>query len=148
MWRWWESISGMWWIFCSSSIQVWSKNAGWAEALFMTHYRRPIQGVRFTNSRTIFLVFTNSRTTEEKRVSRFYERDFVHSRTTNHESVEIHEFTNKFFNFHEFTNKFFNFHEFPNDFSHFHEFPNEKKNNSRLPERRWRGLLNSHFSVS
>ena len=81
--------------------------------------------------------FTNSRTMEEK-VSRFYERDFVHSRTTNHESVEIHEFTNKFFNFHEF----------PNDFSHFHEFPNEKKNNSRLPERRWRGLLNSHFSVS
>ena len=36
---------------------------------------------------------------------------FFHSRTTNHEFIDIHEFTNKFFNFHEFTNNIFSFHE-------------------------------------
>ena len=62
--------------------------------------KRPPQGVRFTNSRTIFLVFTNSRTTEELRVmsvicpftnhksriywySRIHERYYVESRITN-----------------------------------------------------------------
>ena len=62
-------------------------------------------GVRFTNSRTIFWIFTNSRTREKWQVSRFQERDFVYSQTTINKYAGIHEFANKFFNFHEFTNE-------------------------------------------
>ena len=62
-------------------------------------YEAPQRGVRFTNSRTIFWIFTNSRTREKWQFSRFQERDFVNSRTTINKYAGIHEFTNKFFNF-------------------------------------------------
>ena len=49
---------------------------------------RCIPGVRFTNSRMLFWILTNSRTI-----------------FTNHERNRFHEFTNDFFHFHEFTNE-------------------------------------------
>ena len=94
-------------------------------------------GARFTNSRTIFSIFTNSRTTEKWRVSRFHEHDFFNLRITNHKCIGIHEFTRKYFNFHELTNDISSFHEsrttsylryeFTIDFLHFHEFTKGKK---------------------
>ena len=51
------------------------------------------------NSRTIFLIFTNSRSMEEGRFSQFYEHDIVILRITNHECIGIQEFTNIFFQF-------------------------------------------------
>ena len=53
----------------------------------------------------------------------------------NHECIEIHEFTKKFFNFDKFTNDILSFHEhWTNSFLriheqfcfHFHQFTNEK----------------------
>ena len=115
----------------------------------------------FTNherylSRTIFFIFTNSRTTKKWRVSRYHEHDFVNSRITNHKCFGVHEFTNRCFNFHEFTNHISCFHESrTKSFSRIHErlfsfsrIHERKKANSRLHERRWGGLLYARSTVS
>ena len=62
---------------------------------------RPPRGVWFTNSRTIFWIFTNSRMREKWQVSRFQEWDFVSSRATINKYAGIHEFMNKFSQIHE-----------------------------------------------
>ena len=88
----------------------------------LNFWEAPPGEVRFTNSRTIFWIFTNSRTREKWQVSRVQERDFVNSRTTTNKYAGIHEFTNKFFNFHEFTNDISSFHESrTKSFSRIHE---------------------------
>ena len=107
---------------------------------------------RATNSRTIFLVFTNSRTTEGLRVSLFF------CPFTNHKSriywyLRIHEQIFQFFTISRTTFCRFTIHESRTksfwwiqeryfSFSRIHE---RKKANSRLPERRW-GASSSGYS--
>ena len=111
----------------------------------------PPRGVRFTNSRTIFWIFRNSRTREKWQVSRFQERDFVNSRTTINKYARIHEFTNKFSSFHEFANDISSFHESrTKSFSRIHErffsfsrIHKRKKAGTRLYEHHWGASLTS-----
>ena len=91
----------------------------------------PSEGfAQFTNSQAIFLVITNSRTTEELLAG--YELDLSIHEPLIHEQIfqisQIHEqifqisrFHEKFFKFHKFTNKFFKFYKFTNDIFSFHE---------------------------
>ena len=91
---------------------------------------RSHQGVRFTNSRTVFFIFTNSRMVisdvHEPSANSSFSSHFClitvkqlcthlglwmvdngtvekYCQFTNHECTEIHDFTNKYFNFHELT---------------------------------------------
>ena len=102
---------------------------------FVSFVRAPPGGVRFTNSRTIFWIFTNSRTREKWQVSRFQERDFVNSRTTINKYAGIHEFTNNISSFQKSRTKWFSrIHERFFSFSRIHE---RKKTDSRCTNRAW-----------
>ena len=115
--------------------------------LFSTWMKNAEERMKQMIAKTLFLVFMNSRTMEAR-------RNFVYSRTKNHECAKIHEFTNKFFNFHEFANNIYVFSRISNEivftnsrtifsFSRIHD-----KANSRLPEHRWGNLCYSGNRLS